>query len=343
MVLDHNYRIVVHPEQGKLGQYLTDTGYAETELDHFDSKSGQFETKIDNKPVSVTFVRSDFNGWLYASFTEMSAITKESRSIGWFTLYICMLMIGFSILLVWLGTRKMYTPIRHILKISWSVCRKSKPTKRASRKSSMSISGICSIQTQSSARASADQPAGAHLFLHKLFLGKSSPPEVMEQIELFGFKEQISAWEHLAVFTLQIDMLDETRYERKDSDLAVCHQQYHRGDDPSSHRLPSVIIDLTQVTLIGRGGITLEEFNDYIYTLSEEIQKTTRSVLDLEVSIGISLPYENLSKTARAYQEGLEALKHRIKLGTGVIIPYFSLNSASTPGSISTRCRWRTS
>ena len=114
MVLDHNYRIVVHPEQGKLGQYLTDTGYAETELDHFDSKSGQFETKIDNKPVSVTFVRSDFNGWLYASFTEMSAITKESRSIGWFTLYICMLMIGFSILLVWLGTRKMYTPIRHI-------------------------------------------------------------------------------------------------------------------------------------------------------------------------------------------------------------------------------------
>ena len=86
------------------------------------------------------------------------------------------------------------------------------------------------------------------------------------------------------------------------------------------------------MTLIGRGGITLEKFNDYIYTLSEEIQKTTRSVLDLEVSIGISLPYENLSKTARAYQEGLEALKHRIKLGTGVIIPYFSLNSGKHTG-----------
>ena len=95
--------------------------------------------------------------------------------------------------------------------------------------------------------------------------------------------------------------------------------------------IASLSLSISQVTLIGRGGITLEEFNDYIYTLSEEIQKTTRSVLDLEVSIGISLPYENLSKTARAYQEGLEALKHRIKLGTGVIIPYFSLNSAA-PG-----------
>ncbi|MGC6585701.1 helix-turn-helix domain-containing protein [Paenibacillus sp. Dod16] len=329
MVLDHNYRIVVHPEQGKLGQYLTDTGYTETELDHFDSKSGQFETKIDNKPVSVTFVRSDFNGWLYASFTEMSAITKESRSIGWFTLYICMLMISFSILLVWLGTRKMYTPIRHIFE---NIVERL-PEIQANKKSELQIIDEhirdmfnSNTKLRSELRQTSQQVRT--FFLQKLFLGKSSPPEVMEQIELFGFKEQISAWEHLAVFTLQIDMLDETRYERKDSDLLLfAINNIIEEMIPSSHRLPSVIIDLTQVTLIGRGGITLEEFNDYIYTLSEEIQKTTRSVLDLEVSIGISLPYENLSKTARAYQEGLEALKHRIKLGTGVIIPYFSLNS----------------
>ena len=38
---------------------------------------------------------------------------------------------------------------------------------------------------------------------------------------MFGFQEQVSAWEQLAVFTLQIDMLDETRYERKDRDLLL--------------------------------------------------------------------------------------------------------------------------
>ena len=76
----------------------------------------------------------------------------------------------------------------------------------------------------------------------------------MEQIELFGFKEQISAWEHLAVFTLQIDMLDETRYERKDSDLllfainniieemipppiaSLCHYRSHTGDAHRTRR-----------------------------------------------------------------------------------------------------------
>ena len=151
MVLDHNYRIVVHPEQGKLGRYLTDTGYAEAELDHFDSKSGQFETKIDNRQVSVTYVRSDFNGWLYASFTEMSAITKETRSIGWFTLYICLLMIGFSVLIVWLGTRKMYTPIRHIFENIVERLPEIQANKRTSCKSSTNISGICSIRIPSSA------------------------------------------------------------------------------------------------------------------------------------------------------------------------------------------------
>jgi YesN/AraC family two-component response regulator len=52
-----------------------------------------------------------------------------------------------------------------------------------------------------------------------------------------------------------------------------------------------------------------------------------RSYLDLDVSIGISLPFESLKRASRGYREGLEALKHRLKLGKGVIVPYASLNS----------------
>lgn len=328
MVLDHNYRIVVHPEPSKLGLYLTDTGYEEEDLEQFDSKSGQFQTRIGSKPVSITYVRSDFNGWLYASLTEMSVVTKESRSIGWFTLYICLVMIGFSTLLVWLGTRKMYTPIRHIFE---SIVERL-PEIRANKKNELQIIDEhiremfhSNLLLRNELRQHSQQVRT--FFLHKLFLGKISAPEAEEQIELFGYRKMISTWEHMAVFTLQIDMLDETRYERKDRDLLLfaIHNMIEEII-PSEHRLPSVIIDQTQVTLIGRGGITLEQFNDYIYKLSEEIQKTTHTFLDLDVSIGISLPYKNLSKTARAYQEGLEALKHRIKLGTGVIIPYYSLN-----------------
>ncbi|MUG64508.1 AraC family transcriptional regulator [Paenibacillus sp. 7541] len=329
MVLDHDYRIVVHPEPGKLGRYLTDTGYEQEDLERFDSKSGQFETRIDGKPVSITYVRSDFNGWLYASLTEMAAVTKESRSIGWFTLYICLVMIGFSLLVVWLGTRRMYTPIRHIFE---SIVERL-PEIQANKKNELQIidehiRDMFQSNTQLRNELRQHSQQVRTFFLHKLFLGKINAPEAEEQIELFGYRELVSKWERMAVFTLQIDMLDETRYERKDSDLLLfaIHNMIEEII-PSEHRLPSVIIDQTQVTLIGRGEITLEQFNDYIYKLSEEIQKTTRSFLDLDVSIGISLPYSNLFKTARAYQEGLEALKHRIKLGTGVIIPYHSLNS----------------
>ncbi|WP_342574640.1 AraC family transcriptional regulator [Paenibacillus sp. FSL M8-0142] len=329
MVLDHNYRIVVHPDQGKVGQSLTETGYNKDELDRFDSKSGQFETRIDNKPISVTYVKSDFNGWLYASFTEMSAVTKESRSIGWFTLYICLLMIGLSILLVWLGSRRVYSPIRRILQ---GIAERL-PDLQANKKNELQIidehiRDMFNSNTQLRNELRQNSRQVRTFFLHKLFLGRISPPEAEEQIALFGFQEQVAQWEHLAVFTLQIDTLDDTRYERKDSDLLLfAINNMMEEMIPSMFRFPPVIIDQTQVTLIGRGGIPLEEFNDYIYKLSEEIQRTTRSFLDLEVSIGISLPYKSLTKTSRAYQEGMEALKHRIKLGTGVIIPYFSVNS----------------
>ncbi|GAB6929482.1 helix-turn-helix domain-containing protein [Paenibacillus sp. JCM 10914] len=329
MVLDHNYRMIVHPEQNQVGRYLTDHGYQTEDLDRFDGNSGQFETRIDNKPVSVTYVRSDFNGWIYASFTEMAAITKESRSIGWFTLYICLLMIACSVLLVWLGTRKMYTPIRHI----FEHIAQRLPEIRANKKSELQIIDEhirdmfnSNAKLRGELRQNSQQVRT--FFLHKLFLGKISAPEMEEQIELFGLEEQVASWDQMAVFTLQIDQLDETRYERKDGDLLLfAIHNIIEEMIPSSHRLPSVIVDQTQATLIGRERISNEAFHDYIYTLSEDIQKTTRAFLDLEVSIGISLPYKNLAKTSRAYQEGLEALKHRIKLGTGVIIPYFSLNS----------------
>ncbi|GGG16428.1 helix-turn-helix domain-containing protein [Paenibacillus abyssi] len=330
MVLDHDFRIIVHPDQDKIGMPLSDAGYIrEDDLARFSEGTGQFETTGDSGTVSVTYTRSGFNGWTYVSFTELSALKKEARSIGWFTLYICLLMIGLSVLLVWLGSRKVYSPIRTIFQ---SIAERL-PEHQASKTNELQviddhIRELFASNTKLRNELHVNSEQVRTFFLHKLFQGQIGPSEIEDKLQQFGYTGRVSAWQHLAVFTLQIDLLNGTRYEQKDLDLLLfAISNIIEEMVPQKNMLPPVILDQTQVTLIGTSGMTEEEFNDYIYKLSESIQQNMQHYLKLDVSIGISLPFSSLHKTSRAYQEGLEALKLRLKLGKGVIVPYFSLNS----------------
>ncbi|WP_373232959.1 helix-turn-helix domain-containing protein [Cohnella sp.] len=330
VVLDERLRIVVHPDASLIGKPLTEAGYVdEANSSRFEGVSGQFQTDINNKQISVTYVRSDFNGWTYASFTEMSEITKEAQSIGWFTLYVCFMIIVICLMFVWLGSHKVYSPIRAIFqKIADRL-----PETQANKKNELQmIDEHIQVLFASNAKLSHELHQNSQqvrtYFLLKLFQGQISPPEIAEKTELFGYSKQMKGWSQLAVLTLQIDILEETRYKQKDLDLLL----FAAGNIveemvPSAERLPPIIVDQTQVTLIGGKDMSDDEFKNWIYKLTESIQLHMRSYLDLNVSIGISLPFKNLKQAPRAYQEGLEALKHRVKLGTGVIVSYFSLNS----------------
>ncbi|WP_211184593.1 helix-turn-helix domain-containing protein [Paenibacillus lemnae] len=329
MILDSEFRIVAHPDHSKLGQPLAESGFVNLgDLDRFQARSGQFETQIDNEPISITYVKSEFNGWIYASFTEVSAVTKDSRSIGWFTFYVCLIIIGVGVMFVWLGSRRMYSPIRDMFQ---NIADRL-PEITANNKNELQIidehiRDMFASNKKLSYELHQSSRQIRTFFLSNLLLGKIPPGEIVERIELLGYAEQISGWNHMAVFTLQIDMLEDTRYDSGDHELLLfAIHNIIEEMIPTEQRLPSVILDQTQITLVGRGDVTPEEFNDYLYKLSEEIQSTTNSFLDLDVSIGISLPFKHIHNASRAYHEGLEALKHRLILGTGVVIPYYNLN-----------------
>ncbi len=330
MVLDAQYRIVAHPDPAKIGARLSDTGsIAEVDLDQFGGASGQFETNVGGEPISVTYVRSDFNGWTYASFTEMSEFTKEARSIGWFTAYVCLLILCVCILFVWFGSRKVYSPIRAIFR---SIADRL-PELTASKKNELQVidEHIRELfDSNDKLRHELHQSSlqMRTFFLHELFQGQLGAADIEEKLERFGYRETVRGWNRLAVLTLQIDILVETRYEQKDLDLLL----FAAGNImeemvPKADRLPPVILDQTLVALVGGTDMSPERFDEYIYKLTEAVQQNLRRYLDLDVSIGISLPFASVHRASRGYQEGLEALKHRMKLGKGVIVPYSSLNS----------------
>jgi len=330
MVLAPDYTVLIHADPRLVGKPLTFSKELQApDLSRFADPSGQFETKLDNRPVSVTYVRSDYNGWIYVSFTEMSAFRRESRQIGWFTLYVCAIIVLISVLFVWIGSRRVYSPIRQIFEqIAQRLPESKTNTKNELQVIHEQISDLFASNSRLQRELQQNTRQVLAYFLHRLYLGQIHPAEIREKLEFYGFYRQADPWDHMAVFTLQIDALERTRYSRQDVDLLMfAIANIIEEMVPPEERLPPVVIDQTHVTLVGRSGVSAGDFSEYVYKLTEDIQRNMRRYLDLEVSIGISLPFQNLTKAARAYQEGLEALKHRLILGEGVIIPYFSLNA----------------
>ncbi|WP_341804992.1 AraC family transcriptional regulator [Paenibacillus turpanensis] len=332
MIVNKENQIIIHADESKVGLTLAEAGYFnEQDAAKMSEKTGQFEINTASGAKSVTYTHSSFNDWVYVSFTELNVIKKDSRAIGWFTLFVCILMIGVSLTAVWFGSRKMYTPVKTIL----TAISERIPDPQLTKRDEFQIINE-HLNELFTSNSSLKQEITKHsqqvrtFFLTKLFQGNVTKTEIEQKAELFGFSAHTQDWESQVVLTLQIDLLGQTRYDSKDLDLLLfAINNIIEEIVPQEERLPPVILDQTQVTMVRSRSLSTknDQVGDDIYKLTETIQQKIKQFLDLDVSIGISLPFKSLHKTARAYQEGIEALKQRLKLGKGVIIPFSSINS----------------
>jgi AraC-like DNA-binding protein len=330
MVLDQNYQILVHPNAEMVGTTVWDAGYIPRgTLKQFTGKSGQFHSDSRTGDVSVTYEKSDFNGWIYLSISDISAVTKESRSIGWFTAYVCLVLLALSLFTVYFGSRRMYSPIQNIL----ASIRERLPELQAKKQTDFQLIGehIDDLFRSNTSMKHELQQSSEQIrkyFMTKLYQGNVKTAEIEEYLKLYGYWDQVNQWDQMAVLVMQIDVIESTRYDTKDLDLLLfAVNNIVEELIPAANRLAPVITDQSQVTLFGCYGMDKESFNKQIFELTEVIQKTIQSFLQLHVSIGISLPFRSLKLTSRAYKEGLEALKQRLKLGEGVIVSYSGINS----------------
>ena len=76
---------------GLIGKSITAAGL--NDLKPLKRPMGQFSADINEKPYSVSFLRSSLNNWTYLSLTSIDSLTKESSKIGTYTIYICVLML----------------------------------------------------------------------------------------------------------------------------------------------------------------------------------------------------------------------------------------------------------
>jgi len=330
MILDENYRILVHPDSSLIGQSVNATGFTDT--DELAGSSGQIKTKLNQQSYSVTYYRSPSNEWIYVAFTSIASLTQESNKIGMYTLIVCMFMLLVTMLFAWIGSRRMYSPIQLLLQqIGESLPGRDKRKADEFQLIGERMSHL--FQSKSQLEKEVHQHIGQvrTYFLSKAIQGNVKPSELSEQLGRFGYGEQLSQWKSIVTLTLQIDSLEGTRYSKKDMELLLfAIHNIIEEMIPFSGRLAPVTIDYTVVIVLGNPSEDAEAFHASLFELTERLQQNVQQFLELEVSIGMSRVIHSMSDLGTAYREGLEALKQRLKLGQGIIIQYEHMSSASS-------------
>ncbi|MGO4346693.1 AraC family transcriptional regulator [Paenibacillus sp. MCAF9] len=326
MILDDQYRILLHPDQALIGKPVLESGL---HMGQLTEPSGQFTQSIEQKDYSVTYYRSDLNGWIYLSATSIAGMTKESNKIGTYTLYVCLFMLTLSMLLAWIGSRHMYSPIQLLLN---QIGERLTDIQKRKTNEFQAIGERVTHLFQSKTELEKEVRQHIHqvrtFFFMKAFQGNIKSSEIPEKLAQFGYGSQLKEWKTMAAITLQIDFQGNSRYSKSDLELLLF--AVHNIIEeliPFEQRLAPIIMDQTIVTIIGSAEVGKDAFHNAKYALTEHLQQQIASYLNVQVSIGMSLPFDSFSSLATAYKEGLEALKQRMKLGEGIIIQYENVNA----------------
>ncbi|MCY8563929.1 helix-turn-helix domain-containing protein [Bacillus sonorensis] len=327
MALDDNGRIILHQRQSLIGQSIRNEGYFKN-IRRLAAKNGQFDASIGDTDYKITYQKSDYNNWIYVSLTTMPDLYRQTTSIGWFTFTICGILLALSLLFSWFGSRHFYKPIKVLYESVSGFAAGSDPAKGHIKSEfeliERNIKEMKNKNHDLEKRVEQQVTQLKQYFLTRLLLGKLSEEETKERFAGLGFADN---WSHLSVFTLQIDTLRNTPYEKKDLDvLLFAVNSLVDRTVPRESRLSPIVIDKTQTTVMLNRGKSLERFHQHLETTASSIQQKIKEELGLFVSIGISQPFTNLAMSKHAYLEGLEALTYRLKSGKHAIIFFEQLD-----------------
>jgi two-component system response regulator YesN len=316
IVFDSDYRLLTQVSNPAFTQDKMDQVISHLQAQASEEQSGNSVIRLQDGSIGITYKKSQFNGWVYVSLVSIEQITKESKAIGWYTFFICTGVFLILLVLSLVGSNKIYTPIRTIFESAAG-------DKSTENEDELQFIGKHLHSLRTSESRLLDQIQGhtrqlKEFFVRKLLLGELNLKEIQEKTEQYNYNWGSDAY---CVLTVQIDTLSGTRFQENDHDLLMfaVNNMVSELTVPDS-RLEPVVLGGNQVTLLRNKASTPEAGKNDVYALSELIQKTIKEIMGLQISVGISRFYTNLSMGAQAYRESLEALKYRIRFGEEAIL-----------------------
>ncbi|MDF2937281.1 MAG: AraC family transcriptional regulator, partial [Paenibacillaceae bacterium] len=286
--------------------------------------SGQRKLKLDGKEYSIAYNRSAYNGWVYVSVIPLAQLAWQSKEIGWFTFYICLILLILFLFISWSGSKRLYLPILNLYQLASKHSNEAPENKRMGelRYIGEQLNRLIYTKSELESKLHNHLEQSRTLFMVRLFQGYLKREEINRHLETFGLRH-MPAHGPFAVIALQIKDLDHTRFEEKDRDLLMFAVNNIVGElIPPEKRLYPILLGQAQVTMVMAESMEPERFTEEMNGIVRSIAAAAEEYLNLPVRIGISSPFEEWSMAPRAFEEGMEALHHGIR-NQGEAILYF--------------------
>jgi AraC-like DNA-binding protein len=276
--------------------------------------------QLDGKDHLLTYEKSPYSQWIYLSNIDRGQISKDSRQIGWTTLYISLALFALTFILTLTGSRFVYEPVGKLYEY---VARFGGKTELSSgtdelQRIRLVFESLLDKQNKLDKELFGHTSQLDELFTMKLLLGKVRAGDIWDSLQHFGHATE---WQERYVVVIQIDSWEDTLYDERDRNLLMfAINNIVEELIPKETRIKPVYMDMHQVTLVGNTDPGSGDFNAYIDSLYDKIQTSIKNVLKIKVSIGISRPFFDWFYAPKAYEEGTEALKYRIILDEESIV-----------------------
>ncbi|WP_062050038.1 helix-turn-helix domain-containing protein [Bacillus sp. JCM 19034] len=326
MITDEDYTIIVHRDPNLIGQSLVDTHYIES-LEGFSERSGQFDVLNHEEFYTVTYHKSDFNDWNYISFNSIDVLTQESKNIGWITFLMITFIVLTCILYIFIISRKLYSPVNKLV----AYIEEHLPEQTVKKRNEIEIiedhiSELFSSKSHLEKELREHSQQMKTIFINQLFTGDYKRSEIQEKLLDFELSDLVQSWERMVVCTIHIDNLDKLNYQSHDLErISFAVKNIVEETVPVEKRLPTVWTDKVLILLLG---FSVEEIQaDQLFNVTEKVQTNIHETLNICVSIGVSRKFADIKAANKGYKEGIDALKHRMTLGTGVIVHFSALYS----------------
>lgn len=298
-------------------------------LETMSGSEGQFPVRSSHASFTVTYKKSDYNGWTYLSFISIKELNKQSRAIGWLTVLICVTLLVLALAAAWMFSRSFYHPLKKLFRFAFHAFQTDKPAADGFEFITQQIRHVLDKNSRLEHRLQQQVDQLKVLFMLKLFRNEHDPKEVQDKLASFGFRRD---WSRLSVMAAQIEGLADTRFTDRDMDLLLfAINNIVEELIPSNRRLTPIVLDQTQATIVLHDAEDDSSIQEELSQLGNHVRQTIHQYLGTNVSIGISSPYRHLSYTGQALQEGLEALKNRFRLSDQSIIFYRDLPQGRYP------------
>ncbi|SLK15455.1 Helix-turn-helix domain-containing protein [Paenibacillus sp. RU5A] len=348
IILNREQRIMVHPDPEYIGQPLAAAGIKDSasgtnlsellSIRGFAASSGQREVRIADTRYSLSYTHSSLKGWTYILISPTNILTHEYVQIGLHTMYISVAMLLLSLLLSWAGSRRMVIPLRKLL-VQLGDKRLSRGNLETNSTLHMDefeqiragVSQLSASRSQLESKLNQYKLQIRTHFLINLLLGKNAPSTLHDTLRENGYGSQLQEWQQIAVIAIQADLMNHSKYHAKDRDLLLFAVQNILEESVyAEQQLLPVVYEQAVITIIGTPEKDRVRFSQHLYTLTEQLQLQISEILSLQVSIGFSQPHVCLFQIPQAYTEALEALKHRMKLGAGIIFQFEAIDNRTS-------------